>query len=83
MDVTEELSCRELVELVTEYLDGALPEYERRRFDEHLDGCEGCRNYLRQMQETIRISGALGEEAISEDARSAMLAAFRDWRTSA
>ena len=76
----EELSCQELVELVTDYLEGVLPEHERRRFDEHLQVCEGCTKYVAHMRETIRISGALSQESISDEARSTLLGAFRDWR---
>ena len=77
---TEELSCQELVELVTDYFEGALPDHERRRFDEHLGGCEGCRTYVDQMRETIRLAGALRAESISDEARDVLLATFADWR---
>ena len=49
----EQLSCRELVELVTDYLEGALPERERDSFEHHIEGCKGCHEYVRQMRETI------------------------------
>jgi anti-sigma factor RsiW len=52
------LTCQELVELVTEYLDDALPPHERERFEEHLLTCPGCQTHLTQMQQTIRILGA-------------------------
>ena len=78
--VIDDLTCQELVELVTEYLEGTLPEHERRRFDEHLERCGGCTEYVAQMRETIRITGSLGEDAISDEARTALLEAFRDWR---
>ena len=60
------LSCQELVELVTDYLEGALPEAERIRFDDHLGGCDGCSAYLSQMRATIvadRSAGAGGDPA--------------------
>jgi anti-sigma factor RsiW len=76
----EELSCRELVELVTDYLEGALPPEERRRFEAHLDGCDGCQDYLEQMRQTIRATGMLSEEAIAPEARAALLALFRAWK---
>jgi anti-sigma factor RsiW len=75
----EDLSCQELVELVTDYLDGALAPAERARFDAHLADCTGCDRYLAQMRTTIaltRDSGALGEQP---DVRG-LLAAFRDWK---
>jgi anti-sigma factor RsiW len=75
----EELSCQELVELVTDYLDGALPPELRDRFDQHLDHCSGCRAYLEQMQATITIAGRLTSEAITPEAERALLDAFRGW----
>ena len=74
------LSCRELVELVTDYLEGALPARARRRFDEHIAGCPHCTAYLEQMQITIRTVGRLREDAIDPAARDELLAVFRDWR---
>ena len=74
------LSCREVVELVTEYLEGALPPDVRRRFEEHLAGCDGCTAYLEQMRETIRVVGALSEEHLDPAAREELVRAFRDWR---
>ena len=51
----EQLSCQELVELVTDYLEGSLSPEERARFDEHLGVCEGCRRYLAQIEATVRV----------------------------
>ena len=79
MNVVEQLSCQELVELVTEYLDGALPGDERERFDRHLSSCEGCRRYLEQMRTTIRITGALTSRALSPTGERVLLDAFRSW----
>jgi anti-sigma factor RsiW len=73
------LSCQELVELVTDYLEGALPARDRRRFDEHIAGCPHCTAYLEQMQITIRTVGRLREDAIDPQMRDELLAAFRDW----
>jgi anti-sigma factor RsiW len=73
------MTCRELVELVTDYLEGALPWRERRRFDKHLRGCPWCGRYLEQMRVTLRTVGRIDAEAISPDARDALLDAFRDW----
>jgi anti-sigma factor RsiW len=74
----EELTCRELVELVTDYFEGALPDSERARFEAHLDECEGCRLYLEQMRTTIGLVHASGELEGREDV-SALLRAFRSW----
>jgi anti-sigma factor RsiW len=79
----EELSCIELVELVTDYLDGALPRELRERFDAHIAHCKGCQTYLAQMRETIRATGELTPESLSPDAERALLDAFRGWRRAA
>ena len=73
------LTCQELVELVTDYLEGALPLSKRARFDEHLTTCPFCTIYLEQMRQTIRTLGHLPEEAIAPDALDALLARFRGW----
>jgi anti-sigma factor RsiW len=74
------VTCIELVELVTDYLEGSLPTDDRARFDEHVSGCEGCTMYVEQFRITIRLTGMLTEERIAPDARVALLDAFRDWR---
>lgn len=77
---TEEMTCRELVELVTEYLEGMLAARDRKRFEEHLEKCAYCVTYLEQMRITIRALGRLPEESLSPPAREALLTAFRDWK---
>jgi len=76
-----ELSCRELVRLITDYLEGTLSVRDRRRFDRHLRGCDGCTTYVEQMRQTIRLAGTLTEEDISPAAREELLAVFRDWKS--
>jgi predicted anti-sigma-YlaC factor YlaD len=78
----EELSCRELVEIVTDYLEGALSPADYKRFERHLGVCEGCTIYVDQMRETIRLTGMLREDQIPDDAREALLQAFRGWKSS-
>jgi predicted anti-sigma-YlaC factor YlaD len=80
MNAIEQLSCQELVELVTDYLEGALAPEERARFDEHVDMCEGCRAYLDQIRHTIRLTGTLSTATIPPEAERALLQAFRDWK---
>jgi hypothetical protein len=75
-----DLSCRELVELVTEYLEGRLPFDERTRFELHLGYCDYCRTYLRQMRQVLETAGELTEESVAPEAKSSLLAAFRDWK---
>jgi anti-sigma factor RsiW len=74
------MPCRELVELVTDYLEDRLPARDRARFEAHIADCEYCATYLEQMRQTIRVLGRLPEESLSGAAREALLDAFRDWR---
>ena len=75
-----EMTCKELVELVTEYLEGTLPEEVRTQMDRHLSGCEGCTNYLEQMRQTIRLTGQVREENLNPGQRDDLLRLFRDWK---
>ena len=79
----EELSCQELVELVTDYLEGALPSELQQRFDQHIAHCSGCQTYLEQMRATIRATGELSVESLSPEAERTLLDAFRGWRQAA
>jgi hypothetical protein len=78
--VSSTLTCRKLVELVTEYLEEALSPGDRERFEAHLMKCEGCSAYLDQMRKTILMAGRLHQSDIEPAAREKLLAAFRDWR---
>ena len=80
MDPNEDLPCQELVELVTDYLEGRLAPIEQRRFEAHLALCRGCRTYLEQMRQTILALGKLSEESIDPEAKERLLGAFRTWR---
>lgn len=80
MSATSELSCRELVELVTGYLEGSLPEAERAGIDEHLADCPGCDRAMAQFRETIRLTGTLGEDEVAAPAREDLRALFRSWK---
>jgi predicted anti-sigma-YlaC factor YlaD len=82
MTSSNELSCIELVELVTAYLERALSPRDRVRFEEHLAICQGCRNYLDQMQQTITLVGKLAVESVPVGAREQLLQAFRNWKSS-
>ncbi len=79
---TEALSCQELVELVTDYLEGALDERDMQAFERHLSGCDGCSEYLEQFRATIRITGTLTLDDLGPEAERALLQAFRDWQRS-
>ncbi len=75
-----DLSCSELVELVTDYLEGTLPADDRTRFELHLGTCDPCRNYLRQMRQVLAATGKLAEEQLAPEARDSLLRAFRTWK---
>jgi anti-sigma factor RsiW len=74
------LSCQELVELVTEYLEGALSPADAARFDAHIAGCDGCTRYLDQIRQTIRVTGMLTVDDLTREAESALIEAFQGWR---
>jgi predicted anti-sigma-YlaC factor YlaD len=81
MSRVEDMSCKEVVELITEYLDGSLTGHDVPRFEAHLNTCEGCVNYLGQMRTTIELTGRLDEESLAPEVRTALIEAFRDWRS--
>jgi anti-sigma factor RsiW len=78
MRLERELTCREIVELVTAYLEDALQPPDRERFEEHLVFCDGCGTYLEQMQQTVRLSGRVDGDIPSE-LEERLLEAFRGW----
>jgi len=73
------LTCHEVIEVLTDYLEDALPANERRRVEEHLANCDGCTAYLETLRETIRLTGMLTEEQIPSEQKQQLLEAFRDW----
>ena len=77
--VTDGLSCAELVEIVTDYLEDALDPPTRRRFEEHLAACPGCEDYLDQIRATIAAAVGLTAEDLDPVPRDRLLEAFRDW----
>ena len=74
------MTCKQLVELVTEYLDGALAPDDVARFEEHVVSCPPCQAHLAQMRRTIDMVGRIPEESLSTRAERDLLEAFRDWR---
>jgi anti-sigma factor RsiW len=80
MTVAEAMTCRELVELVTDYLEGALPAADRRRFEQHIGGCPNCTRYLEQIRVVIKAGGRLTEQELDPAARDELLEAFRGWK---
>jgi anti-sigma factor RsiW len=78
--MTDDLACTEEVELITDYLEGALPADEARRLERHIDTCPGCTEYLAQMRTVAGSLEGLAGDSISAATRDALLAAFRDRR---
>jgi anti-sigma factor RsiW len=74
------MTCQELVELVTDYLEGRLDLATRARLERHLADCDGCTAYLEQFRTTIRLAGRLDPEAVGDDAMRALSAAFGAWQ---
>lgn len=79
MSDVEALSCQELVELVTDYLEDALGAADLRRFEEHISGCGNCTKYLAQLRQVIEVTGALEPEDLSPEAERELLAVFSGW----
>jgi anti-sigma factor RsiW len=75
----DNLTCQELVELVSDYLEGSLAAHEHRRFEVHLVGCERCLIYVDQLRRTIELMGRIG----TDDVPPGLLVAFRDWHAGA
>jgi anti-sigma factor RsiW len=71
------ISCQEVVEIVTDYLEGQLDEATRTELEAHLTLCPGCDQYLEQMRATIDELGHVPVESLSEQAQSDLMSAFR------
>jgi anti-sigma factor RsiW len=79
--VNTEFSCQEMIEVVTNYLDDALPPDEQQRFERHLSYCAGCNTYVSQIRETIRQTGLVPrEESLPSALREEIVAQFRNWK---
>ena len=78
----DHLSCREVVELVTDHLDGALSAEEVALFEQHLNFCEGCVWYVEQIKTTVDALGEIREEDLPPEAKNRLMTVFRDWRRS-
>jgi len=76
----EDMTCKEVVEIVSDYLEGALSAQDRARFEAHLVGCAGCTAYVEQMREIIRLTGMLTEEQVPAEHREELRRAFREWK---
>ena len=82
MKLARDLTCSELVELVTEYLEGGLEADVRERFEEHIGFCDWCQTYLDQMRQTMAGVGRLAEDDLPPELQARLLEAFRGWSRS-
>jgi len=80
-EALQPLTCQDLVELVTEYLEDALSEVDRARFEEHIELCPMCQVHLEQLRVTVRELGELRERDIDPGVLAEMQARFRDWNS--
>ncbi len=74
------MKCREVVELMTAYLDGALSAADRAKFEEHISGCDGCRAYLAQLRIARMLMGRVADEPVPEPLKAELMNAFRSWK---
>ncbi len=74
--------CRDVVELMTDYLEGALTPADLARFEDHIAGCGGCRAYLEQMRKTLEVTGRIASaEPLPASLERELTASFRDWHS--
>jgi anti-sigma factor RsiW len=76
-----ELVCVEVVELITDYLEGAMSRSQRRRLEAHFAGCDHCGEYLEQIRTTIRLTGRLRSEDLTPRMRADLILLYRRWRS--
>ena len=80
MKLERDMTCTQIVELITEYLEGGLSSADRERFEEHIGFCDWCLSYLDQMRQTIATVGRLRDEDLPKELEQNLLTAFRDWK---
>ena len=81
MTAEADVTCREVAELLSDYLDDAIPAPDRARLDAHLAECNGCAAALEQLRETIRVSGTLTEAQVAQERLEPVRSVFRTWRS--
>jgi anti-sigma factor RsiW len=79
MSIEAEITCREVVELLSDLIDGELPDGLRARVEGHLASCDGCRTILEELRETVRLTGELTEDDLTPERSAVLLEAFRGW----
>jgi predicted anti-sigma-YlaC factor YlaD len=80
MKLARDITCAEIVELVTDYFEGGLSVVDRERFEEHIGYCDWCLTYLDQMRETVAAAGRLREDELPPQLQQGLLDAFREWQ---
>jgi anti-sigma factor RsiW len=81
-DSADHITCQEVVELVSDYLERSLPPDETTLFEQHLNFCDGCDWYVEQLKRTVETVGEIREEDVPAEAKERLLSAFRDWKRS-
>jgi anti-sigma factor RsiW len=81
-DTAREMACQELVDVITDYLEGTLPDPDRARFDAHLATCPACQEYVEQMRALVRLTGSLEARSLEPATVDSLLSAFRRWKDS-
>ena len=81
MITTDKLTCREVVELVTDYLEEALSPAKQAQFEEHVADCPGCTTYIAHVQQTIAMLRSLSDEPMFPQTKEELLQVFRDWKS--
>jgi len=76
----EDITCREIVRIVNDYVEGVLPAAEREAVELHLNLCDGCGDYLDQLRMSIALTGELPPDALSPELEEELCAAFRSYR---
>jgi anti-sigma factor RsiW len=74
------MNCRQVVELMTDYLENTLSDVDRRRFEAHLTDCDGCTEYLEQLRTMKRLAGRIADQPIPAALEAELVQAFRDWK---
>ena len=82
MKLERDMSCSEIVELITEYVEGGLSTTDRDRFEEHIGFCTPCLTYLDQMRQTVAGIGEVPADKLSPELESSLVEAFREWKGS-
>ena len=75
-----DITCRQVVALMTDYLDDALGPDDQALMEAHLAECEGCAEHLRQIRITVAVTGRIREEDLTPAVRDDLMDLYRRWR---